>query len=176
MLIIRGKFVYKEIKRVCFFAMFLVFITHDLKVSAQNTDPLIYTVGKVFQTDNGRKAYILWQPGNSKSTFGKQFAIYRKVGKSTSPGQYELMGRTKLQTSQSSIKALLKLGLSIDIDAESVASRINTLYAETLSQDPSDYEPSPSEPGNVEAKRLAYLLSAQPSSPTTRPGDTDQFL
>lgn len=160
MLIIRGKFVYKEIKRVCFFAMFLVFITHDLKVSAQNTDPLIYTVGKVFQTDNGRKAYILWQPGNSKSTFGKQFAIYRKVGKSTSPGQYELMGRTKLQTSQSSIKALLKLGLSIDIDAESVASRINTLYAETLSQDPSDYEPSPSEPGNVEAKRLAYLLSA----------------
>ena len=140
--------------------MFLVFIPFSIKVSAQNTDPLIYTVGKVFQTDIGSKAYILWQPGNFKSTFGKQFAIYRKSGRSNNPSQYELIGRTKLQTSTGSIKALLKLGSSFDIDAKSVAVRVNALYAESLSQDPSDFEPSPSEPGIDEAKRLAYLLAA----------------
>jgi len=155
-----GKVVYRKVKEIYVFVTSLFLLVINFNAPAQNTDPLIYTVGKVFQTDTDPKAYILWQPGNFKSTFGKQFAVYRKQGNPNSLSPYALLGRTKLQTSPGAVKALLKLGSTFDIDAQFVAERINTIYAESLSQDVSEFGPSPLEPGNSEAERLTYLLGA----------------
>ena len=129
----------------------------QLPTKAQNGDPLIYTVGKVFQTDNAPHAYILWQPGNPATTYGKEFAVYRKEGTSDSPAPYVRLGRTKLQVGPGPIQALLKLGGQFDYNAQSVSRRINTLYAESTSQDP-PVTPAPAEPGMDEAKKLAYML------------------
>lgn len=129
----------------------------QLPLKAQTADPLIYSVGKVFNTDSGPHAYILWQPGNPASTYGKEFAVYRKEGNSASPASYVRLGRTKLQSGPGPIQALLKLGGRFDFNAGSVANRINTLYAESTSQD-APLPPSPAEPGINEARKLAYML------------------
>ncbi len=99
----------------------------QLPLKAQTADPLIYTVGKVFTTGSAPHAYILWQPGNPSTTYGKQFAIYRKEGSSSSLAPYSRLGRTKLQSGPGPIQALLKLGGRFDYNAGSVANRINTL-------------------------------------------------
>ncbi|MCH2061294.1 MAG: hypothetical protein MK183_11765, partial [Verrucomicrobiales bacterium] len=129
----------------------------QLPVKAQNPDPLIYTVGKVFATDSGPHAYILWQPGSPAATYGKEFAVYRKEGNSTSPAPYIRLGRTKLQVGPGPIQALLRLGGKFDYNAGSVATRINTIYAESTSQQQTQ-PPSPAEPGMDEARKLAYML------------------
>ena len=129
----------------------------QLPLKAQTADPLIYTVGKVFATDSEPHAYLLWQPGNPSTTYGKQFAIYRKEGNSASPAPYSRLGRTKLQSGPGAIHALLKLGGRFDFNAGSVANRINTLYAESTSQ-PGTQPPAVAVPGIDEAKKLAYLL------------------
>ncbi|HCQ38942.1 MAG TPA: hypothetical protein DIV39_07285, partial [Verrucomicrobiales bacterium] len=81
-------------------------------VLAQNPDPLVYTVGKTFQTNGGtgHHNYLLWQPGNAQTTFGKRFGIYSKNGDSVSASPYTLQGIQSLQVSPSAIQALLKLG------------------------------------------------------------------
>jgi hypothetical protein len=129
----------------------------QLPLKAQTADPLIYTVGKVFAADSGPHAYILWQPGNPATTYGKEFAVYRKEGNSASLAPYSRLGRTKLQNGPGAIHALLKLGGRFDFNADSVANRINTLYAESTSQ-PGTQPPAPGEPGMDEARKLAYLL------------------
>ncbi len=131
-----------------------------LNLCAQTTDPLVYTVGKVFpDADSGNKmAYILWQPGDPSATFGKYFAIYRKSGDATSPDPYQILGRTQLQTSPAATHALLKLGGRIDFNASSVANRINALYAEVTTQ-PGTQPAPPATPGLPEAKKLSHLLN-----------------
>lgn len=125
---------------------------------AQTSEPLIYTVGKVFPSGATHHAYVLWQPGDPSHTFGKQFAIYRKDGTSTSASPYVKLGQTKLQTGPHAIQALLKLGGQFDNNAGSVADRINTLYAEATAQ-PGTQPAPPAEPGIDEAEKLAYLLN-----------------
>tara|TARA_B110000908_G_scaffold172773_1_gene243047 strand:- start:25332 stop:28787 length:3456 start_codon:yes stop_codon:yes gene_type:complete len=126
---------------------------------AQTTEPLIYTVGKVFKATGHHYAYILWQPGEPASTFGKEFAVYRKDGDSNSINPYALLGRTKLQSGPGAMQALLKLGGKFDANASTVADRINTLYAESISEPGTQPDPAPTEPGMDEAKKLSHLLN-----------------
>lgn len=128
-------------------------------LQAQTTEPLIYTVGKVFPAGGQHYAYILWQPGDPATTFGKEFAVYRKDGDSNSTIPYTLLGRTKLQSGPGAMQALLKLGGKFDANASSVADRINTLYAESISKPGTQPNPAPNEPGMDEAKNLAHLLN-----------------
>ncbi len=123
----------------------------------QNTDPLVYTVGKIYQTAPQPHAYVLWQPGDPLSTFGREFAVYRKDGNSNSADPYFLLGRTRLQSGPGVIHALLKLGGRFDKNADSVADRINTLYADALNESGTQPIP-PIEPTIEEAKKLAHLL------------------
>jgi len=145
----------------------LVFLTGGT-LFAQNSDPLIYTVGKVFPTGEPagttHHAYVLWQPGDPATTFGKQFAIYRKDGISTSANAYARLGQTKLQTGPRAIHALLKLGHQFDFNAGGVAARINSLYAESTSQ-PGTEPALPAIPGLPEAEKLAYLLNIAKDDP-----------
>lgn len=128
-----------------------------LPALGQNADPLVYTVGKVYQTAPRPHAYVLWQPGDPLSTFGREFAVYRKNGDSNSVDPYVLLGRTRLQTGPGAIHALLKLGGRFDKNAGEVADRINTLYADALNE-PGTQPAPPAEPTIEEAKKLAHLL------------------
>lgn len=128
-------------------------------LQAQTTAPLIYTVGKVFPAGGNNFAYILWQPGDPTSTFGKEFAVYRKDGDSNSVNPYTLLGRTKLQSGPGAMHAILKLGGKYDANATTVANRINTLYAEAISKPGTQPDPAPNEPGMDEAKKLSHLLN-----------------
>ncbi|MGJ8726069.1 MAG: hypothetical protein ACSHYB_16050 [Roseibacillus sp.] len=132
---------------------------------AQNADPLVYTVGKTFETNSGTTLhdYILWQPGDAKTTFGKRFGIYAKAGDSTSPTPYNLLGVQTLQTSPSAIQALLKLGEKFDKDARFLPTRIVALNAEAQG-DPAAMPAlgSPEFPGGIDlgvAQKLAQIMT-----------------
>lgn len=149
------------------FTTLLVFATLLLTTlaPAQNADPLVYTVGKTFETNGGTTLhdYILWQPGDAKTTFGKRFGIYSKAGDSTSPNPYTLLGVQTLQTSPSAIQALLKLGEKFDKDARFLPARIVALNAEAQG-DPAAMPAlgSPDFPGGIDlgvAQRLAQIMT-----------------
>ena len=113
-------------------------------VLAQNPDPLVYTVGKTFQTNGGtgHHNYLLWQPGNAQTTFGKRFGIYSKNGDSVSASPYTLQGIQSLQVSPSAIQALLKLGEKFDANGASLLERIVALNAEANATPlPEDFVP-----------------------------------
>lgn len=99
---------------------------------AQNADPLIFTVGKTFPTNGGTTLhnYLLWQPGDAATTFGKRFAIYAKAGDAGAANPYTKLGIQTLQTSPSAIQALLKLGEKFDADGAGLPEMIVALNAE----------------------------------------------
>lgn len=99
---------------------------------AQNADPLIFTVGKTFETNGGATLhnYLLWQPGDAATTFGKRFAIYAKDGDAGAANPYTKLGIQTLQTSPSAIQALLKLGEKFDADGAGLPEMVVALNAE----------------------------------------------
>lgn len=114
-------------------ALGIVFFAHSLL--AQNADPLVFTVGNSYPTSPGKvHNYLLWQPGDIVTTYGKRFAVYGKVGTTSSPNPYVRLGIQTVQTSPSAIQALLVLGEQFDHDAASLPGRITALHAEAQGQ------------------------------------------
>ena len=102
---------------------------------AQNADPLVFTVGNSYATSPGKSHnFLLWQPGDINTTYGKRFAVYGKSGLTTSPSPYIRLGIQAIQTSPSAIQALLILGERFDHDAASLPERITALHAEAQAQ------------------------------------------
>lgn len=102
---------------------------------AQNADPLVYTVGNSYRTTKvTAHNYLLWQPGDITTTYGKRFAVYEKPGDAASPQPYVRLSIQTVQTSPSAIQALLKLGEKFDHDASALPRRITTLHADAQSQ------------------------------------------
>lgn len=129
--------------------------------TAQNADPLVYTVGKTFPTNGGTTLhnYLLWQPGDAKTTFGKRFGIYAKNGDANSAAPYQLLGIQTLQTSPSAIQALLKLGEEFDANGGEVAERIVALNAEANATPlPGDFV-YPTEIDLEVAQKLAQIMT-----------------
>jgi len=145
-------------------SILIVLLFGSALVQGQTSDPLIYTVGKVFSDGPAHHAFVLWQPGDPAVTFGKEFAIYRKDGDVDSANPYARLGRTSLQSGPAVIHALLKLGGRFDHNAAMVADRINTLYADSISQ-PGTQPAPPAEPGLDEARKLAHLLGIAATEP-----------
>lgn len=130
-------------------------------LQAQNADPLVYTVGKTFETDAGKSTYnyMLWQPGDAATTFGKRFGIYAKKGDADSLDAYALVGIQSLQSSPSAIQALLKLGEQIDADHAGLPERIVALNAEAQAVPlPHDF-PFPDKINYEVAQKLAQIMS-----------------
>ncbi|MEM9079399.1 MAG: hypothetical protein AAGC74_01765 [Verrucomicrobiota bacterium] len=113
-------------------ALALALLASFSSLFAQNPDPLVYTVGKTFETNGGTTLhnYILWQPGDAATTFGKRFAIYSKDGDANSPNPYSRLGIQSVQSSPSAIQALLKLGALFDADGAGLPERLVALQAE----------------------------------------------
>ncbi len=133
---------------------------------AQNADPVVYTVGNTYDVGGGTHyAYLLWQPGDATTTFGKSFAIYRKNGAANSANPYARLSVQSLQTSPGAIHALLKLGGMIDANAAAAAARINLLYSQTTLQPDEVIEPTPAAPDPVVAGQLATLFEIAAGDP-----------
>lgn len=132
---------------------------------AQNADPVVYTVGNTYDVGGKHYAYLLWQPGEASTTFGKSFAVYRKNGATGSGNPYTKLSIQSLQTSPSAIHAMLKLGGMFDANGSTVAERINLLYSETTLQPDEVISPAPTEPNLVVSKQLATILEIAKGDP-----------
>jgi hypothetical protein len=156
------KTIFHSLRRNLFFILALATTAPSW---AQNADPLVYTVGKTFATneDTTLHNYILWQPGDAKTTFGKRFGIYAKTGSSTSANPYTLLGIQTLQTSPSAIQAMLKLGAKFDADARFLPERITSLNAEAQGDPAAAPALGSAEfPGGIDlgvAQRLAQIMT-----------------
>ena len=128
---------------------------------AQNADPLVFTVGKTFETNSGSSLhnYLLWQPGDAATTFGKRFAIYSKPGDASSVNSYVRLGIQELQVSPSIIQALLKLGSLFDADASYLPERIVALNAEAQGVPLAADFAYPSEINSEVAQKLAQIMT-----------------
>lgn len=134
---------------------------------AQNSDPLVFTVGQTYSTNGNttRHNYLLWQPGDAATTFGKRFAVYAKDGVANDSAPYTRVSIQKLQTSPSAIQALLKLGDEIDADQGFLPMRITALHAEAQAQPlPSAYV-FPTEIDAEVAQRLAQVMEVASGDP-----------
>ena len=129
---------------------------------AQNSDKLVITSGNVCESGGRYYAYVLWQPGDITSTFGKRFAIYRKNGDIPSADAYTKLGTQELQKNPATIRALLKLGEKVDFNASVVNSRIAGIYQDTVTG--SDADNGPDENLGA-AGKLSYLISAAEEDP-----------
>ncbi|MDP0490198.1 MAG: hypothetical protein Q7Q71_04020 [Verrucomicrobiota bacterium JB023] len=138
-----------------------------MTVSAQNADPLVFTVGKTFETNEGSTLhdYVLWQPGDAATTFGKRFAIYRKTGDASSNAPYQRLGIQTLQTSPSAIQALLKLGAKFDADAAGLPEMIYALNSEAYASPLPDGFIYPTEIDLEVANKFAELLEVAAQDP-----------
>jgi hypothetical protein len=133
---------------------------------AQNSDPVVYTVGNTYDVGGGKHyAYLLWQPGDATTTFGKSFAVYRKEGAVASPNPYARLSVQALQTSPSAIHAMLKVGGMFDANGDSAAERINLLYSETTLQSDEVISPAPTGPNLLVAQQLATMLEIAKGDP-----------
>jgi len=135
-------------------------------LSAQNADPLVFTVGNSYPVDGGNSCnYLLWQPGDVSTTFGKRFAVYGKAGEPASGNPYTRLSIQAVQTSPSAVQALLILGEKVDHDAAALPERITALHAEA--------QANPLPPGfvmpttiNLEvAQKLAQIMTTASSDP-----------
>lgn len=151
----------KSLKFIALFALLLL-----QRSSAQNADPLVFTVGNSYETSpTSSHNYLLWQPGDVATTYGKRFAVYGKSGDATSSNPYVRLSIQVVQTSPSAIQALLKLGARFDHDAAALPERITALHAEAQAQ--------PLPPGfvmptsiNLEvARKLARIMSTASTDP-----------
>ncbi len=126
---------------------------------AQGTESLLTTVGTTVQEDGTHHAYILWQPGEAGTTLGKRFSINRKAGAPDDPAPFTRVGIQTLQSSPSTIRALLELGAVIDVSHETLPPRIDGLYREITFR--GDEPPAaPAVPNLDAAGKLAYLIAA----------------
>lgn len=128
------------------------------RVGSQTADPSVYTVGNTYTIEGKTYAYLLWQPGQASTTFGKSFAVYRKDGHAGAAGPYARLSVQRVQTSPGAIHALLKLGEQFDADRGRVAERINRLYSESTYQPGALIAPAPAAPNPEIAQQLAVLL------------------
>jgi len=133
---------------------------------AQNADPLVFTVGNSYPSVAGKSHnYLLWQPGDVTTTYGKKFAVYGKDGAASSASPYLRLGIQSVQTSPSAIQALLMLGAQFDHDADALPGRIVDLHSEAQAQ--------PLAPGtllptaiNIDvAQKLAQIMSTASTDP-----------
>lgn len=98
------------------------------QVSGQGTDPLLTTVGTTVEADGRTYTYILWQPGEAGTTFGKRYAVYSKEGDLAANSDFQRLGIQRVQTNPTTIRALLEVGAKIDADAEDAPTRIDGIY------------------------------------------------
>ncbi|MCW1886811.1 hypothetical protein OKA04_18875 [Luteolibacter flavescens] len=133
-------------------------------LSAQGTDPLLTTVGTTVSADGKTHAYVLWQPGNAASTFGKRFAIYSKPGPIGAAGNFTRLGIQTLQTSPATIRALLVLGEKIDVAGEHAPERIDGLYRD-VTFNAAEPPATPADPNLDAAGKLAYLIASAVDDP-----------
>jgi len=134
---------------------------------AQNPDPLVFTVGNSYSAPSSSKSYnyILWQPGDFATTYGKRFAVYSKDGPTDSEDPFVRLGVQTLQVSPSTIHALLILGAKIDHDKDSLPGRIQALHAEAYSAPIPANTPLLSELSLEIAQRLAQILNTAKNNP-----------
>jgi len=126
---------------------------------AQATDRLLSTVGTVVERDGHHYAYILWQPDEAATTFGKRFAIYSKTGDIPSAAPYARKGIQTLQTSPETIRAMLNLGDKVDFDPGAAAPQIAKVYQSVTLQ--LGQAPGTPADANLDASgRLAYMIAA----------------
>lgn len=133
---------------------------------AQGTDPLLTTVGTTVEEVGKHHAYILWQPGEAGTTFGKRFSINRKNGPADSPSPFTRVGIQTLQTSPNTIRAMLEVAAVIDLSHKSLPRRIDGLYRESTyrgGEPPAD----PAVPNLDAAAKLAYLMAGAATDPAT---------
>ena len=151
-------------KALQFIALFTLVLVGS--AFAQNADPLVFTVGNSYATGGGNSHnYLLWQPGDVATTFGKRFAVYGKSGEPDSVDPYTRLSIQSVQTSPSAIQALLMLGAKFDHDAAALPERITALHAETRAQ--------PLPPGFVMptaitpevAQKLAQIMTTASTDP-----------
>ncbi|MGC6564505.1 MAG: hypothetical protein ACON38_02720 [Akkermansiaceae bacterium] len=135
-------------------------------LSAQNADPLVFTVGNSYETSPGKvHNYLLWQPGDIATTYGKRFAVYGKPGIASSPNPYIRLGIQTVQTSPSAIQALLILGGQFDKDASSLPARITALHAEAQAQPLPPGFTMPTDIDMVVAQKLGQIMSTASTDP-----------
>jgi len=133
---------------------------------AQNADPLVYTVGNSYPSVPGKTHnYLLWQPGDVTTTYGKKFAVYGKNGTASSVAPYVRLGIQAVQTSPSAIQALLMLGAQFDHDAGSLPERIVALHAEAQAQPLAAGTVFPTEINIDVAQKLAQIMSTASTDP-----------
>lgn len=133
---------------------------------AQNADPLVYTVGNSYALPGGQACnYLLWQPGDFSTTYGKRFAVYRKPGNAATASPYVRLSIQTVQTSPSAIQALLKLGAKVDHDAAALPERITALHAEARAQPLPPGFIMPTEITIDVAQRLAQIMSTASTDP-----------
>lgn len=128
-------------------------------VRAQGTDQLLTTVGTTVEKGGRTYAYLLWQPGAADATFGKRFAIHSKPGGIGAAGNFTRLGIQSLQTSPTTVRALLELGEKVDAAGEHAASRIDGLYREVTlrtGEAPAD----PADPNLDAAGKLVFLIES----------------
>ena len=141
-----------------------------LSTQAQNSDPLVYTVGQTFDTSSNSGSpthhnYILWQPGDAATTFGKRFGIYSKSGDASATGNFERIGIQALQTSPSAIQAILVLGEKFDADGAALPERIVALQAEASSTPLPEGTPVPTSINPTVAQALAQIITIAKTDP-----------
>jgi hypothetical protein len=133
---------------------------------AQNADPLVFTVGNSYPSVAGKSHnYLLWQPGDVTTTYGKKFAVYGKVGVASSAQPYVRLAIQSVQTSPSAIQALLMLGGQFDHDADALPGRIVALHAEAQAQPLAVGVPLPTEINIDVAQKLAQIMTTASTDP-----------
>ena len=146
--------------------LLLILVLFSGALHGQTSDPLIFTVGQSYTTQDGsQRNFILWQGGDAQSTFGKSYAIYRKSGGLNSAGTFSRVSVQGLQTAPSALFALLKLGSEIDHDADRLPGRIHALAAEAQGQPLPANATMPTELSLQSARDLGTIMtSAQEDS------------
>lgn len=135
-------------------------ITFSAILSAQNTDPLLFTAGQTYDGRDGQTYdYLLWQTGDAEFSLGKRFAIYSKPGDADAPNAYQLASIQSLQTAPATIFSLLSLGSQFDHDASRLPARITALAAEAIAAAPPAAEDLPTELSIQSGRDLAQIIA-----------------
>ncbi|WP_193214472.1 hypothetical protein [Luteolibacter marinus] len=134
------------------------------RLPAQGSDQLLTTVGTTVDSDGRNFAYILWQPGEAGSTLGKRFAIYSRAGAIGAAGSFSRLGIQTLQTSPTTIRALLALGAKVDVSGEHAPERIDGIYRE-VTLDPAAAPAVAEDPTLDAAGKLFQLIQSAVDDP-----------
>lgn len=145
----------------------LFLLAFCLTLKGQNTDPLVYTVGKTYPSQNSKATYdyLLWQPGDAATTFGKTFAVYRKEGDAEAASPFQRISVQKVQTAPAPILAMLKLGSHFDADFKDLPERITVLHAEAMAKPLAPDAEIPETITPAVAQNLAQLIGVASTNP-----------